>query len=318
MSNKIITLSQLKTYDTNIKDLIDTKIDSRFVVQSESDLENIRVYEGLEVYIKDLKIKKLYDGTEWVEIISGSKEEIISIIEEIGSETSEAELLEVDTECSIATSSNYNVTSDTQILTAKAVKAIVDNGDNQLSESIQQLLNAKANTADVYTKSEIDNRGYATQSQLHSHSNKDVLDATTAPFTAELLVKLNGVDGLLANKANSADVYTKSESDNNYVSKTHLTDSYYNKTTIDEMIRNISTIEFKIANGLPTENISTSTIYLVPYENEYEEYIYINNKWEMLGTTKINIDEYATKAYVDDMINSKIDSSITAALEADY
>lgn len=44
-------------------------IDTRFVVQSESDLANLKVYEGLEVYIKDLKAKRLYNGTEWVDLI---------------------------------------------------------------------------------------------------------------------------------------------------------------------------------------------------------------------------------------------------------
>lgn len=45
-------------------------IDTRFVVQSESDLANLKVYEGLEVYIKDLKAKRLYNGTDWVEASS--------------------------------------------------------------------------------------------------------------------------------------------------------------------------------------------------------------------------------------------------------
>ena len=44
-------------------------IDTRFVVQSESDLANLKVYEGLEVYIKDLKAKRLYNGTEWIDLI---------------------------------------------------------------------------------------------------------------------------------------------------------------------------------------------------------------------------------------------------------
>ena len=44
-------------------------IDTRFVVQSESDLANLKVYEGLEVYIKDVKAKRLYNGTEWIDLI---------------------------------------------------------------------------------------------------------------------------------------------------------------------------------------------------------------------------------------------------------
>lgn len=94
--------------------------------------------------------------------------------------------------------------------------------------------------------------------------------------------------------------------------------NYYTTTEIHTLLKNINTLSFKVVENLPTTNINTSTIYLVPYENEYEEFIYVNSAWEMLGTTKINISEYATKAYVDSVVDSKIESSITTALEGDY
>ena len=53
-------------------------IDTRFVVQSESDLANLKVYEGLEVYIKDLKAKRLYNGTEWVDLIQKTIDATVS------------------------------------------------------------------------------------------------------------------------------------------------------------------------------------------------------------------------------------------------
>lgn len=43
-------------------------IDSRFVVEKESELSGLKAYEGLEVYVKELKSKKMYNGTEWVDI----------------------------------------------------------------------------------------------------------------------------------------------------------------------------------------------------------------------------------------------------------
>ena len=53
-------------------------IDTRFVVQSESDLANLKVYEGLEVYIKDLKTKRLYNGTEWLDLIQATIDASVS------------------------------------------------------------------------------------------------------------------------------------------------------------------------------------------------------------------------------------------------
>ena len=57
-------------------------------------------------------------------------------------------------------------------------------------------------------------------------------------------------------------------------------------------------LSFKTVESLPTENISTSTIYLILNENItedniYTEYIYSNDRWEIIGTTQINLDKYA-------------------------
>lgn len=54
-------------------------------------------------------------------------------------------------------------------------------------------------------------------------------------------------------------------------------------------------LSFKTVESLPTENISTSTIYLILNENSaedniYTEYIYSNNKWEIIGTTQMKLD----------------------------
>jgi hypothetical protein len=73
----------------------------------------------------------------------------------------------------------------------------------------------KANAADVYTKDEIDSRGYALQSQLHSHTNKNVLDGTTASFTTELKEKLDGI----AVGANKYELPTEVVKDANYATR---------------------------------------------------------------------------------------------------
>ena len=59
---------------------------------------------------------------------------------------------------------------------------------------------------------------------------------------------------------------------------------------------------FQVVNTLPTENISTSTIYLVPSatpgaENVYDEYIYVNGNWEHIGSTTVDLSDYVTKTY---------------------
>lgn len=54
-------------------------------------------------------------------------------------------------------------------------------------------------------------------------------------------------------------------------------------------------ISFEIVAELPTENIKEDTIYLVPITpdiqgNNYEEYIYVNGQWELLGKIGVQID----------------------------
>lgn len=62
-------------------------IDSRLVVENESNLSSLIAYEGLEVYIKSLKSKKMYKDNTWVDILN-TKEDIVLAIE---SEFSKAE-----------------------------------------------------------------------------------------------------------------------------------------------------------------------------------------------------------------------------------
>lgn len=54
-------------------------------------------------------------------------------------------------------------------------------------------------------------------------------------------------------------------------------------------------VKFIIVNELPTEDIQTDAIYLVPSEEPttqdlYLEYMYINNQWELLGQKQIVVD----------------------------
>ena len=54
-------------------------------------------------------------------------------------------------------------------------------------------------------------------------------------------------------------------------------------------------IKFIIVNELPTEDIDESAIYMKRIESEdtqnsYEEYIYVNGVWELLGTANVQVD----------------------------
>ena len=62
-----------------------------------------------------------------------------------------------------------------------------------------------------------------------------------------------------------------------------------------EIITNYNDIKaYKYTLILPTENIKTNVIYAVPSDDPKEkdvriEYVYINDSWEILGNTKIDL-----------------------------
>lgn len=74
--------------------------------------------------------------------------------------------------------------------------------------------------------------------------------------------------------------------------------------TLEGQIESIITSSFEVVDELPTGDIKTNVIYLVPtqssgIDNVYDEYIYVNNDWEKIGTTALDLSQYATKEYAE-------------------
>ena len=74
----------------------------------------------------------------------------------------------------------------------------------------------------------------------------------------------------------------------------------YSKAEIDNMIAALATLDIKVVDELPLTEISTKSLYFVKINgdeenNGYEEYVYVNGVWEMIGTTQVDLSGYATK-----------------------
>lgn len=79
---------------------------------------------------------------------------------------------------------------------------------------------------------------------------------------------------------------------------------------LKQLISLIPQFAIEVVEELPTEDISDTTIYLVPAEdpevgNYYEEYIHVNNTWELVGTTAVDLSAYYTKLEVDGLLATK-------------
>ena len=83
---------------------------------------------------------------------------------------------------------------------------------------------------------------------------------------------------------------------------------------ICELLNSMSNINFEIVAQLPTQDISTSTIYLVPkstagQDNIYDEYINTDGTsqgWELIGDTEIDLSNYYTKAETNALIPDEL------------
>ena len=73
----------------------------------------------------------------------------------------------------------------------------------------------------------------------------------------------------------------------------------FTKQEVNNLISAITTMDIQVVQTLPTEDISTTTIYLVPKttaetNDAYDEYIYVSNAWEHIGSTEVDLTNYVT------------------------
>jgi len=105
---------------------------------------------------------------------------------------------------------------------------------------------------------------------------------------------------------------------------------YYKKTEtytqleVNALINAITTMNILVVQTLPTEDISLTTIYLLPkttssQDDVYDEYIYVSNNWEHVGSTEVDLTGYATETWVNTQIanfltQSQIQTLINTAI----
>ena len=77
-------------------------------------------------------------------------------------------------------------------------------------------------------------------------------------------------------------------------------------------------LTLQVVDVLPTEEISTTTIYLVPNSSgTHDEYIYVNDTWEQIGTTDIDLSNYVTIEEYNKLVNNTtLIASSTGAFKA--
>lgn len=197
----------------------------------------------------------------------------------------------------------YLIKADTQYVDEK-FEQLLGEGANETLDTIGEIAKALEEHDDEYDsllavvgnkadKSEIPTKASQLEQDVSVNANEvlDIIEENGAEVSRDYSIGTSDSYNVTNDKQIITTKAVKSIIDNKLL-------DYYTIIEIHDLLKNLNTLNFKIVDGLPTTNISTSTIYLLPYENEYKEYIYINSAWEMLGITKINLSEYALKTEI--------------------
>ena len=123
---------------------------------------------------------------------------------------------------------------------------------------------------------------------------------------------VDGVTSALAGKADASSIPTKTSdltNDSGFITNLvnnllnyYLKSETYSKTEVDSLLQAITTLDIQAVSQLPTTNISTTTIYLVPKQDPQvpdvkDEYINLDGTtsgWELIGNTQIDLSNYVT------------------------
>lgn len=86
-------------------------------------------------------------------------------------------------------------------------------------------------------------------------------------------------------------------------------------SAINSALADITGISFEVVQTLPATG-EAGTIYLISNSgtgtNSYDEYIYVSNKWEKIGTTDVDLSSYWNTSNLTAITNSEIDTILAA------
>ena len=161
---------------------------------------------------------------------------------------------------------------------------------------------------------QVSGKGLSTNDYTTAEKEKLAAIAAGADVNVIETVKVNG-SALTpdANKAVDVTVPTKTSdltNDSTYQTQTEV------NTAISTAIAGVTQFDYQVVQTLPATGVK-GTIYLVSNSgsstNVYDEYLWISNNWEKIGTTDIDLSGYYTSAQVDSLLAAKADSATTLA-----
>lgn len=180
----------------------------------------------------------------------------------------------------------------------------------------------------VLSDNDLTNELKSNYDAAHTHSQ-----AKHAPADAQVnvveAVKVNGVALTVENK--TVDVHvpllsTDISADKESVAKTVTPKAVHD--FVSSAIAGVSSLSFKILTseeydaetGVPTIESEAGFIYLVPItgssNNAYAEYIYINEKWECIGKTEVDLTGYMKTEELVEFTTEEVNAIWTSVMSS--
>lgn len=191
----------------------------------------------------------------------------------------------------------------TRIATVFAKKSELPTKTSDLNNDSNFVVDANyTHTDNNYTstdKTKVDNSVLFSTQTLTSAQKQQAranIGAGTSTFSGSY-TDLSNKPTKLSDFTNDSNFITKAVNDlENYYTKTNT----YTKSEVDAIISSTKSGMFVTADTLPTSNIRTDCIYLIPSsssetDNSKDEYINLDgtsNGWELIGSTKLDLSDY--------------------------
>ena len=152
----------------------------------------------------------------------------------------------------------------------------------------------------------LDAENYALKSSVPSKV-ESLEDAGDYAKKSEIPHRIDGLEGVEAYAKVTAIPKKVVELEDyvDFVKKAELTEE------VKGLIGNVKSIEFSVVEELPTSG-DKATIYLISNDkgnnDSYDEFIWLNDKFEKIGTTSVDLSGYLKATDITEITNEEIDA----------
>ena len=166
--------------------------------------------------------------------------------------------------------------------------------DNNFTDTLEAKLNgiAEGATVDDHKWNDV----VLNKTELTDDSDYYIpsLGGTSATSAGLLKVNQNAINRSIPRRTSEGFIVSKTPTAGD--SSTKVATTAFVSDAIGTAISGVNSFEYEVVQSLPTTNIKDHTIYLVAKTGStgdvYDEYLYINNAWEHIGSTDVDLSGY--------------------------